>query len=158
DGGDEVSARSRRTQPDRPRVVPAAPVRRGNRRVEAGADDRSRGSGGALHADALLSRDRRSERGGARGVAVQALQGRRIGRVHHRTVPAPLAGRQQRAAVDPRTPLRRGCDEMTMPRPLVVLLLVLASTAAGMSAPPPVTFTDVTTAAGIRFVHNNGAF
>src|SRR5262249_31039637 len=153
-----VSARSRRPQPGRPRVVPAAPVRRGDRRIEKGAGDRSGGSGGPLHADALLPRHARRERGRARGVALRTIQGGRIGRLHHRTVPASLARRQQRAAVDPRTSIRRRSGEVKPLGPLLVLSLVLASDAAVTSAPGPVTFTDVTTAAGIRFVHDNGAF
>jgi len=47
---------------------------------------------------------------------------------------------------------------MTTLRPLLVVALVLASATANRAAPPAVTFTDVTSAAGVRFTHNNGAF
>ena len=47
---------------------------------------------------------------------------------------------------------------MTPMRPLIVIALAAAAATAVRSAAPAVTFTDVTTAAGIKFVHNNGAF
>ena len=45
-----------------------------------------------------------------------------------------------------------------MTRLLLVLTVGLAAAAAQKAAPAGVTFTDITAAAGIRFVHDNGAF
>ena len=40
----------------------------------------------------------------------------------------------------------------------LLLCVVAALSAVALTAAPPVTFTDVTTAAGIRFTHTSGAF
>src|SRR5213082_345227 len=65
----------------------------------------------------------------------------------------------------PRRPSVRGrraqADSDSMRRPFVtIFLIVAAAVACGAVAgnPPSVAFTDVTAAAGLRFVHNNGAF
>src|SRR5258707_13277601 len=44
-----------------------------------------------------------------------------------------------------------------MGRPVLAFGLGSLLSIAILAAPPPVSFTDVTTQAGIRFVHNNGA-
>jgi len=43
-------------------------------------------------------------------------------------------------------------------RPIACLFAALVAVAAVAAAPAGVTFVDITTPAGIRFVHNNGAF
>jgi len=47
---------------------------------------------------------------------------------------------------------------MSALRRFVILWAVLVSTTAQRTPPPAIVFTDVTSAAGIRFVHTNGAF
>src|SRR5438132_802637 len=56
---------------------------------------------------------------------------------------------------------RAQADSDSMRRPFVTIFLIVAAVVAcGAVAgnPPSVAFTDVTAAAGLRFVHNNGAF
>ena len=180
DGRRAVPARSRGAQPARPRAVPEAPVH-GRRRASEGAGDRSRGSAGALQPDAVLSGAGR--RGGrrARAGALRALQGGRVRAGDHRPVPAAAPRRQQRAPADPRAPLRRrrrasrradrarsrgrrrcelsmrrGAGDRVVAARLVARPRVVA--VQSRAADAQVTFTDVTAAAGIRFMHNNGAF
>src|SRR5206468_5003371 len=85
---------------------------------------------------------------------VSALQGRRGVAGDHRSIPSAQPGRQRRAAVGPRAP-------MTARGPAILALIISLVTVSGgrpRSAASTVTFTDVTTAAGIKFVHTNGAF
>ena len=65
---------------------------------------RSGGSAGALQPDGVLSGTGATRTRGAGTGALRAIQGRRIGAGHHRAVPSQIATRQQRTAVDPRTP------------------------------------------------------
>src|SRR5439155_25491045 len=120
-----------------------------------GVDHRPRRSAGALQPDALLSGHRQCGGRRTRAEAVRSLQGGRVGAVHHRTVPAPLAGRQQRAPVDPRASIGGG-DPAMIGKGVVAALACAVLVSA--SAPSPIVFADVTASAGVRFVHHNGAF
>ncbi len=162
---------------DRPRAVPAAAVRRCRGDLQARAAGRPRGSAGPLQPDALLPGARRQRERRARGAALHALQGRRVGAVHHRPLPPEVARRQQRAAADSRAPA--GNDEherrpwraetaeiaeenlLGVLRDLCVRLAGRArawpSSPRRRAAGPPL-FADVTARAGIKFVHTSGAF
>src|SRR5262249_8441559 len=113
-----------------------------------------RGRAGALQPHARVPRRRRCRSRGSRRAAVHALQGRRSVAGDNRAVQAPQSRGQQRAAARARSPVTR------VSGPLVGATLSLACLAAlsGADTTPPVTFVDVTAAAGIRFVHTNGAF
>src|SRR5262249_25340574 len=141
----KVPARSRRAESTRTCPVPAARVRRGDPRIQAGASDRSRRPSGALQPDALVSGPRPERGRRARTPVVRAVQGRRIVAVDHRAVPSASPRRQQRAAGDPRAPMK----------PTLVAVLALVAMVFADAGPM---FTDVTAAAGIRFRHNSGAF
>src|SRR5437899_2936912 len=73
--------------------------------------------------------------------------------------------RERRGAQGPSPATEPGCGAephvSSMRRPFVTIFLIVAAVVAcGAVAgnPPSVAFTDVTAAAGLRFVHNNGAF
>src|SRR5262249_45033815 len=82
---------------------------------------------------------------GAGTRVVGGVQGRRIVAGDHRAVPSASPRRQQRAAGDPRAPMK----------PTLVAVLALVAMVFADAGPM---FTDVTAAAGIRFRHNSGAF
>src|SRR5262249_22263172 len=68
-----------------------------------------------------------------------------------------IARRRRSPYVATRRTLRVHSPDRIVVRTLFAALALLAATLVA-AAPPPVAFTDVTTASGIGFTHNNGAF
>ncbi len=128
-----------------------------------------------LHYTAMLALSRawQCRTGRARGATLHALQGRGSVAGHHRHPPPAESGRQQRAAADPRARERgrgqshvagrqsqvAGHELRTAMRRAIAILTAVTLAGAAVAAQQPrggITFTDVTTAAGIRFTHNSG--